>query len=373
MRSTVCSLLAIDLCTLCALCALSALSAVSLSAGDTDIRSLLEGGHWKQARALLEPRVKANPSDAEAAAQLASVREAYGDSDGALQLAERAVKLKPDVAEYHWQLAWVVGNQAQHANVLHQFGLARRFRQEAETTIALDPKHIDARLGMITYYIKAPGILGGDRQKADEMAEEVARIDAASGYLARARVLSDSDTAGDFETLYRQAAEAARTPDVKYDATAALSNWYFAQKPPRYDAAEQQCRALVKIDPHRVGGYRGLAVIYATAARWPELDAVLAESEKGVPDNLASYYRAATIIVLQGNDYARADRYLRKYLTQEPEPNAAAPAYAHWRLGQTLEKEGKRADAIAELEQCAKLKPDLEDARKDLVRLRASR
>ena len=242
MRSTVCSLLAIDLCTLCALCALSALSAVSLSAGDTDIRSLLEGGHWKQARALLEPRVKANPSDAEAAAQLASVREAYGDSDGALQLAERAVKLKPDVAEYHWQLAWVVGNQAQHANVLHQFGLARRFRQEAETTIALDPKHIDARLGMITYYIKAPGILGGDRQKADEMAEEVARIDAASGYLARARVLSDSDTAGDFETLYRQAAEAARTPDVKYDATAALSNWYFAQKPPRYDAAEQQCR-----------------------------------------------------------------------------------------------------------------------------------
>ena len=367
MRSTVCSLLAVGLCALCALCA------VSLAAADPDIRSLLDGGHFKQARALLEPRVKANPADAEAAAALARVRVVYGDPDQALQLAETAVRLRPDVAEYHWQLAEIVGNAAQHAGLFRQMGLARRFRQEAETTIKLDPSHIDARRGMIIFFVKAPGIMGGDRKKADAMAEEIARIDAASGYLARAQVLGNTNTTGDFETLYRQAAEAARTPDVKYDATSSLTNWYFAQKPPRYDAAEQQCRALVKIDAHRVGGYRGLALIYAIAARWPELDAVLADSEKGVPDNLAPHYRAATVIVAQGNDYARAERYLRKYLTQDPEPNAAAPAYAHWRLGQTLEKEGKRADAIAELEQATKLKPDLEDAKKDLVRLRASR
>jgi hypothetical protein len=35
-------------------------------------------------------------------------------------------------------------------------GLARRFRQEAETTIKLDPSHIDARRGMITFFVKAP-------------------------------------------------------------------------------------------------------------------------------------------------------------------------------------------------------------------------
>ncbi len=92
-----------------------------------------------------------------------------------------------------------------------------------------------------------------------------------------------------------------------------------------------------------------------------------------MPDNLSPYYRAASIIIGQGNDYPRAERYLRKYLTQEPEPNSAAPAYAHWHLGQVLEKEGRRADALAELEQATKLKPDLEDARKDLVRVRASR
>ena len=83
--------------------------------------------------------MKANPSDAEAAALLSSVREAYGDLDAALSLAETAVKLEPKVAEYHWQLAQVVGEMAQRASVFKQFGLARRYRQEIESAMALDP------------------------------------------------------------------------------------------------------------------------------------------------------------------------------------------------------------------------------------------
>ena len=322
---------------------LACLCLAPVRATDPDIRSLLDGGHFKRARALIEPRVNANPSDAEAAAALARVRAVYGDIDTAQRLAETAVKLRPDVAEYHWQLAQVVGNQAENANVLRQIGLARRFRLETETTIKLDPKHIEARSAMITFFIRAPGIMGGDRKKADAMAEEIARIDAAAGHLARAQVLSDTKSTGDFETLYRKAADTALTTDIKYRATAALTNWYLAQKPPRYDMAEQPLRALMKIDASRIGSYRGLAIVYASTARWPELDAVLGESEKAIPDNLAPYYRAATAIILEGKDYARADRYLRKYLTQEPEPNSATLAQAHWRLGQALEKAGNRA------------------------------
>jgi hypothetical protein len=38
-----------------------------------------------------------------------------------------------------------------------------------------------------------------------------------------------------------------------------------------------------------------------------------------------------------------------------------------------LEKEGRRADAVAEFEQAVKLTPDFEEAKKDLARVRASR
>jgi len=346
----------------------------SWAAGQADpaTRRLIEAGHWKQARTILEPRVRANPSDAEAAALLSQVRSAYGDLDGALALAEAAVKLEPKVADYHEQLAEVVGTMAQRASVFKQPGLARRFRQEAEAAMALDPKQIDARIGMLEYYIQAPRIVGGDRKKADAMAEEIARIDPASGYLAKARILISAKEAGDLEGLYRQAAETATAADVKYEATSRLMNLYLSPKTSRPDAAEQQARALLKIDPHRAGPYSTLAIVYAIAKRVTDLDAMLAEAEIAVPDNFAPYYQAGRLLLTEGTDLARAERFLRKYLTIEPEAGAPGLAQAHWRLGQVLEKENKWSEAIAELEQAVKLKPDFDDAKKDLKRMRSS-
>jgi tetratricopeptide (TPR) repeat protein len=340
------------------------------AAPDAATRRLLDAGHWKQARAILEPRVKANPSDAEAAALLSRVRQAFGSLDAALPLAETAVTLEPNVADYHWRLAEVVGQMAQRASVFKQIGLGRRFRQEAETAMKLDARHLDSRAGMISFYIQAPGIVGGDRKKADQLAEEIARIDPAAGFLARARVLVETKTAGDVEGLYRQAAEAARTPELKLRATALLMNAALNAAPARLAAAEQAARALITIDPHRAGAYAGLAIAYATNHRFAELDAALAEAEKAVPDNLGPYYQAARVLVVQGTDLPRAERYLRKYLTIEPEGGAPGHAQAHWRLGLALEKQGRKPEAVATLEQAAKLNPAFEEAKKDLKRLR---
>jgi tetratricopeptide (TPR) repeat protein len=67
----------------------------------------------------------------------------------------------------------------------------------------------------------------------------------------------------------------------------------------------------------------------------------------------------------------RAERYARKCLSQEPEPTSSSHAVAHWRLGLVLEKEGRKADAVAEIETATKLDPHFEQAQKDLKRLRS--
>jgi len=351
-----------------ALCVLVAVRASA--ARDPATRSLIDGGHWKQARAILEPRVQANPSDAEAAALLSRVREAFGNLDAALPLAETAVRLEPGVADYHWRLAEVVGQQARRASVLRQVGLARRFRQEAETTMKLDPAHIEARGGMISFYVQAPRVVGGDRKRADQVAEEVTRIDPAWGYLARARVLTEAQASADVEALYRQAADAARAPAVKFQATASLLNALLTAKPAKLEAAEQAARSLLTIDPRRAAGYVGLAIVYAWSNRPAELEATLAESEKNVADDFAPFYQAARVLLTQGSDLTRAERYLRKYLTIEPEAGTPGHAQAHWRLGLVLEKQGKKTEAIAAIEQAIKLNPDFDEAKKDLKRLR---
>lgn len=143
------------------------------AAPDAATRSLIDGSHWKQARAILEPRVKANQSGAEAAALLSRVRMAYGDLDAALPLAETAVRIEPKSADYHWQLAQVVGEMAQRASVFRQLGLARRYRQEAEAAIQLDPTVIDARIGMLG--VLPPG--ARDRRRRREESRPAGRRD----------------------------------------------------------------------------------------------------------------------------------------------------------------------------------------------------
>ena len=65
-----------------------------------------------------------------------------------------------------------------------------------------------------------------------------------------------------------------------------------------------------------------------------------------------------------------AERYLRKYLGQEPEGGAPKLAYAHWRLGTMYAKSGKKEQAIAEIETCLRAEPNFEPAKKDLKALK---
>ena len=69
-------------------------------------------------------------------------------------------------------------------------------------------------------------------------------------------------------------------------------------------------------------------------------------------------------------DLAREERYFRKYLTQEAEGESPSLAVAHKRLAVVLEKRGRRAEAIAELEAALRLQPDFPDAKKELKRLK---
>lgn len=350
----------------------------SAIAAEADVRSLTEAGHWKQVRAVLEPTVKADPEDAGAAAQLSRVRVAFGDLEGAIALAETAVRLNGSVAEYHWLLARACGEQARHAGLVRQFGLAKRFRQEAEKAIALDPKHIQSRLYLISYYAGAPSVAGGDRKMAERIADEVASIDAAWGHLARARIVYETRSATDPESvaerasLYGKALDAARTPDARYEALTALVSLHLSSPAQDFDLAERYAREALSGDPHRAGPYVGLAIAHASRGKWTELDATLVEAEKAVPDNLAPFYQAGRVILVQGGEYPRAERYFRKFLTQEPEAGAATLAHAHWRLGMVLDKQGRRLEAINEMEQVLRLEPDLDEARKELRRLRGA-
>ena len=323
-------------------------------------QDLIDGGHFKRLRALVATR---NPSEPETLYLTSAVKQIWGDLDAAEKLAEKAVAADPGNARYHYQLADVVGEKASKASVIHQFGLARRFKKEAETTIELDPNHVRALQMMIEFHLAAPSVIGGDKAKARATAERLMKIDPVEGYNAQVTLARFDKRQDQIEGLLRKAVEVR---PASYDARMGLGTWCGNHQ--KFGEAEIHAREAVRLHPDRAAPYSLLAAVLVRQDKWPDLEAVLVQAGKADPDNLYPYFRAANNCLDRKVELPRAERYLRKYLTQEPEPHTASLAAAHWRLGLTLEQQGRKPEAIAELQQAVKLDAN-SPAKADLKRL----
>lgn len=331
-----------------------------------DPNALMDAGHFKQARKLVQERYAKNPNDPVALYQMARIKAAFGDNDGAIALGEKSVSLAPNDAKAHTVLAEFYGNKANTAGFFEKAGLAHKIKDNLEIACQLDPNDSEPQGGLVTFYMEAPGLMGGSESKAREIADRLTKTDPVHGYLVQADIAQKKKKFDQLEGLFQKAVAA----DPKnYEARISLASYYASDRVKQWDKAENNAREAIKLDRSRVGAYALLAIVYVTQERWADLDRVLVDAEKAVPDNLTPMYAAARTLVTLGKDLPRAEGYFRKYLLQEPEGSSPQLYGAHWRLGQCLEKEGKKPEAIAEYQAALRLKPDFDPAKKDLKRL----
>ncbi len=339
----------------------------ALRANDPVAEALEKNGHWKRLRAWAEPRVHANPNDAYASYVLGHAKFEFGDLEGAEKLLEKAVALEPKNASHHFMLSAAYGRQAESANFFRQPGLARKFKREAEAAAQLDPNHIGSRAALVQFHWRAPGLIGGDKKQIPILLAEIMRISPAEGHLEAAAQARRENPSTLMEPYYLKALAA----DPKsYRVQLSLAGLYSTDQHKKYDLSEKHAREAMKLEPDRVSAYISLAALFAFQGRWADLDAILAQSEKAIPDNLSPYYHAARVLIGNNKEPVRAERHLRKYLTQPPEANAPTQADGYWRLGNALEKQGRYSEAIAALEQALRLDKGHDGAKKDLKRLK---
>ena len=101
--------------------------------------------------------------------------------------------------------------------------------------------------------------------------------------------------------------------------------------------------------PQQIEAHWILARVFALQQRWGDLEQILATAEKDVPDDLRPFYEAAQALLEIGKEFPRAEGYAKKYLSQEPEGEEPDNAEAHRLLGLVFEKEGRNAEARAEI------------------------
>lgn len=331
-----------------------------------DIQALIDGGHHKRARAAVEERLKKNPNDADAL-QLKSRLLMSTSVDQAEQLAEKSVQLDPNNANAWAQLANAKGRKAQRASVFSQMGLGREAKKAGDKAIELNPNHPDALHFLIAFHREAPGIVGGDKKKADEYMQRLLKVDPVRGNLLLAENAIDDKQMDKVEGYYKMALQAN---PKDYRAQMNMAGYYAnIDKARNYPLAEHHAREALKIDPSRPSAWVTLSALLALQKKWAEVEATVNETKKRFPGNLNPQFQAARVMVQTGENFPLAERYLAEYLKEQPEPNAPGHEAAHWRLGLLYEKQGKKAEAIASMRTALRLKADFEPAKKDLKRL----
>ena len=63
-----------------------------------------------------------------------------------------------------------LGEKADRVSFIKAYGLAKRVKAEFETAVSLDPRNAEALSDLGDYYTEAPAIVGGGKDKAEDVA-----------------------------------------------------------------------------------------------------------------------------------------------------------------------------------------------------------
>jgi tetratricopeptide (TPR) repeat protein len=281
----------------------------SLSAADSADRQVLAEGRVDEAIASLQRRISTAPKDSESYNLLCRAYFTLGEWDQGIPACEKAVSLAPENPQYHLWLGRIYGEKASHAGFLSAAGLAKKVRGEFESAVRLNPNSAEARTDLAEFYLEAPGIVGGGRDKAKAQAEKLAAMDPVKAGWVEGRLAEKKKDLVSAENDYRIAIEASHG--------AALA-------------------------------WLNLAFFYRHAGRLDQMDDAIRHASAAPMDQPEVLMECAEMLLRSKRDLPQATQLLRRYLSS-PSTVEAAPAFkAHYLLGTALEQQGNKPAAAQE-------------------------
>jgi tetratricopeptide (TPR) repeat protein len=290
-------------------------------------KELLAAGRVDEAVESLQQTIDHSPQDAESYNLLCRawfMEEAW---DRSISACERATALDPKNSYYFLWLGRAYGEKADRAGWFAAAGLAGKVRQSFERAVQLDPTNWQARTDLAEYYLEAPGIVGGGKDKAQAQADALMSLNPAMAHWVAGRI---------------------------------------AQKEKDMVAAERENRAAVAVG-NGCRAWFDLASFLRRMNRLDEMQETLTHLESCTVDRADALLDAAGLLLRTGRDYPLAVRLLERYLAA---PVEEGPAFkAHDVLGQIFERQGDRKAAAEQFRAALSLFRSYARAQEDLNRL----
>jgi cytochrome c-type biogenesis protein CcmH/NrfG len=296
----------------------------------SDAREALKAGKMDEAIALLRAATQQRANDPEAWHLLSRAYLSLERWDDAVKAGEKAVALDPNNSDYHLWLGRAYGEKAENSPFWTAWGMAKRVRIEFEKAVAINADNVDAMSDLAEFYIEAPSILGGGKDKAQKQAQLIAQHNQAAAHWVQGRL---------------------------------------AEKDKDFATAEKEYVAAVQVSENQSGAWLDLASFYRRTEQQAKMENAVNQAVAAQKKKTETLYDAAVVLYRGGRNFALATMLLRNYL-KSPD-NEEAPAFkAHYLLGSILEKQGDKPGAAAEYQAALDLAHDYADAQIALKRVR---
>jgi tetratricopeptide (TPR) repeat protein len=301
-----------------------------VSSADDSAPALLAAGRVDDAITSLRSKISASPSVAESHNLLCRAYFSMGDWDHGISACEKAVALDPNNSRYHMWLGRIYGEKADAVNFFSAASLAGKVRNEFEAAVRSNPDDVDARSDLGEFYLEAPGIVGGGRDKAEAQAKALATLDPAKAHWLNGRIAEKKKDLVAAENEYRAAIEAAHGSAL---------TWF------------------------------NLALFYRHQQRWDDMEEAINHAVSAQLDRPEILMESGEVLLRSGRNFPAAVRFLRRYLALSSKVEEAPAFKAHYLLGTALEKQGDKQAAAQEYRAALSLAKDFSRAQEALNRL----
>ena len=341
--------------------ALAILSMLPALAAGYSPRGDLDAGRYLKALADAEDVLKREPRSALAWAAKSQALAAMLRMAEALDAAERALALQPDLADALMARGLARAGSAVQARNLSSITNAAGSLEDLRSAVKADPTLLTAWVSLGVGYELLPGILGGSSRKAMDCAQSLKRVSPARGEMLQGTVLSMGGRWQEAEASFHRALAAGpRDPEVVYAYLDALGSRETRKSLGDTETKRRLAQEARRLLPGHKGRARAVEAICDAL-----LDADQGEEAWRTAQECLAGADAPSLIRLQlGKVAARAGlhqeeglAYLDQVLREPIEGGSGGYGAAHWRRGQILRGLGRKAEARAAAQAALKLDP----------------
>jgi tetratricopeptide (TPR) repeat protein len=277
-------------------------SAQTLSAAEAN----LQQGRVDAALAGAAEALATNPKDAAAQFVVCRARYQLGQWQAAVDACRVAIAADATQPHYHLWLGRALGEQAQRAQLLAAYSLAKQVRAEFETAAKLAPQDPAVLSDLGEFYAKAPGILGGGADKARAIATRLADVDP------------------------------GQTHWLQSEIAAAKKN---------YDLAERELTLAIETSSNPAQAWMNLAAFYQDRKRLDDMESAVRHGAAADLHSTSALVDGATPLIATSRNTPLAADLLQRYLNGGHLSEDAPAFIAHIKLAQLLDKLGDTAGA----------------------------